>query len=314
VKTFLVVGVETIAGANIAAAFAEKYSVTTWASQAGYEIANCDALDHRLSPSDAVAASEADILVYCGPAARSSWEPQTKSLTNDTILIDLQLWANAAQSSGMRFVMVSSDAVFTSPWLFHDEESHGLCGSYQAQVIRAAEDHLLEVAPEALILRTNIFGWSPAGDDTGWIETLIRDVETKRIVQQDHVRHAAPILATDFADILDRACQEELTGIYHVAGAERINPLQFTQRLADRFDLPWLAMRRESSLTELPQGFGEGECSLQTKKIRKDLCVAMPLLSEGLERLCEQAENGFRDKLFPKPKPAVRPAARRRAA
>ncbi len=306
---FLVVGVETVAGANIAASLAEKHSVTTWASQAGYEIADCDALDHRMSPAAAVSQSGADTLVYCGPTARSAWEPQTKSLINDSILFDLQLWANAAASAGVKFVMVSSDAVFTSPWLFHDEESHGLCGSYQAQVVLAAEDHLQEIAPEALILRSNIFGWSPDGEN-GWIETLLKSVETKRIVQQDHIRHAAPILATDFAEILDRACQEELSGIYHVAGAERINPLQFTQRLADRFDLPWLAMRRESTLTELPQGFAEGECSLQTKKIRKDLCVAMPLLSEGIQRLCEQAENGFREKL----RPVSRPAFRRRVA
>jgi len=310
VSKFLVVGVETIVGANVAASFADKHAVTTWAAQPGYEIANCDALDCRLSPSDAVSSCDAEFLIYCGSGSRSSWEPQTKGLINDTCLVDLQLWANAASAAGMQFVMVSSDAVFTSPWLFHDEESHGLCGSYQAQVIRAAEDHLQEISPQALILRTNVFGWSPDGEQSGWIETLLKTVQTRRIVQQDHIRHSSPMLATDFADILERACQEGLTGVYHVAGAERINPLQFTQRLADRFDLPWLAMRRESSLTELPQGFAEGECSLQTKKIRKDLCVAMPLLSEGLQRLCEQAENGFRERLRSVPKPAIR----RRAA
>src|SRR5690606_39234932 len=144
----------------------------------------------------------------------------------------------------------------------------------------------------------------------GWVESLLRSVETQRFVQQDHIRHATPILATDLAEIVRRACLENLTGTYHVAGAERVSPLSFTQRLADQFELPWLAMRRESSLTEAPQGFGEGECSLQTKQIRKALCVAMPLLSEGLSRLKEQAENGYREKLrVRKPKSAQRRVA-----
>ncbi len=307
---FLVVGVDTIVGANVAASFAGKYGVTTWASQAGYEIANSDAIDARLSPSDVIAKSQPDCLIYCGPAARSSWEPQTKAEINDSLLIDLQCWANAAKAADVQFVMISSDAVFTGPWLFHDEESRGECGSYQAQIIRAAEDQLFEICPEALVVRTNVFGWSPESDGSGWIESLLRSVETKRVVQQDHIRHASPILATDFAEILDRACQEGLTGVYHIAGAERISPLQFTQRLADRFALPWLAMRRESSLTELPQGFAEGECSLQTKKIRKDLCVAMPLLSEGLQRLSEQLDERFHEKL----RPAVKAPIRLRAA
>ncbi|WP_437193068.1 sugar nucleotide-binding protein [Planctomicrobium sp. SH527] len=309
---FLVVGVDTVAGANIAASFTGKYKVATWASQAGYEIANCDAMESRLSPPEVLSKSGADCIIYCGAAARSSWEPQTKALINDSILEDLQSWTAAAEATETRFVMVSSDAVFTSPWLFHDEDSHGHCSSYQAQVIRAAEDHLLECCPSALIIRTNTFGWSPDGDASGWLETLLKSVETNRIVQQDHIRHATPILATDLAEIIDRAYQENLSGVYHVAGAERINPLQFTQRLADRFALPWLAMRRESTLTELPQGFAEGEYSLQTKKIRKDLCVAMPLISEGLQRLCEQIDNGFRAKLRSAPAPISAP--RRRVA
>jgi dTDP-4-dehydrorhamnose reductase len=65
-------------------------------------------------------------------------------------------------------------------------------------------------------------------------------------------------------------------------------------------------------LCEVPQGFGEGESSLQTKEIRKELCVAMPLLSEGLVRLREQSESGYRDRL--KLSQPQRPESRKRAA
>ena len=156
---------------------------------------------------------------------------------------------------------------------------------------------MLAAHSEALIIRTNAFGWSPTGE--GLIESLFQQIEGHRIVDQDHIRHATPILASDLADIIERAVAEELTGIYHVAGAERVSPMAFAQRLADQFDLPWLASRRETSLSERPAGFGAGESSLQTKKIRKALCVAMPMIAEGLDRLSRQQVDGHRDALHP---------------
>jgi dTDP-4-dehydrorhamnose reductase len=309
VDKFLVVGVDTVAGANLAVTFAKQHHVSTWSSRDGHDLPNCHALDPADAPRAIVAKCRPDWVIYCGPAARSSWDPAAKAMITDDAVAAAHEWALAAAESGSRLCMISSDALFAGPWMFHDEESHALCGSYQSQVIRAAELQIQEHCPEALIIRTNVFGWSPE-QGAGWIETILAEIETKRIVQQDHIRHATPILATDLAEIIQRACQEKLSGMYHVGGAERVSPLKFAQRLADLFDLPWLAMRRETSLNETPQGFGEGECSLQTKKIRKDLCVAMPLLSEGLARLSEQASSGFRDQLSaPAPRRQQRRAA-----
>jgi dTDP-4-dehydrorhamnose reductase len=207
------------------------------------------------------------------------------------------IWGAAASAANSRLAMISSDAVFTGPWLFHDEDSAGLCHSAQAIAIRAAEQAMLEGQRQGLILRTNAFGWTPEPSGKGWIENLLEGIQTRRLVEQDHIRHATPILASDLAGILERACLEGLSGIFHVGGAERLSPLKFAQRLADQFNLPWLSIRRESPLAEAARGFGAGECSLQTKKIRKALCVAMPLLSEGLARLAEQDQNGYRDRL-----------------
>jgi dTDP-4-dehydrorhamnose reductase len=297
VNHLLIVGIDTVVGANVAATLSERYRISTWTPDDRFDVPNCEAVDPADAPGRIVAETRPDWVIYCGPAARSAWEPGTRELLSNEIADEARAWAEAARESGVRMLMVSSDAVFTGPWMFHEEQSPSVCHSPPAQAVRAAERQVQEACPDALILRTHAFGWSADPETPGWIETLLREVETKRFVEQDHIRHATPILATDLAEILERACQEGLSGTYHVAGAERVSPLKFTQRLADQFDLPWLAIRRESVLTELPQGFAEGECSLQTKEIRKALCVAMPLLSEGLGRLQEQAENGYRDRL-----------------
>jgi dTDP-4-dehydrorhamnose reductase len=297
VQNLLVVGTETVVGANLAASLAEKYQVSTWSAERRYDVPNCAALDVGLSPSQVVAACRPDWVLLCGPASRSAWEVATSRLMSDQMVDDAATWGAAAKDGGSKIAMISSDAVFTGPWMFHEEDSTGLCHSAQAMAVRAAEQALQEAHRGGLVVRTNAFGWSPDPAGKGWVEQLLEGISARRLVEQDHIRHATPILATELAGIVERACLENLSGVYHVGGAERVSPLKFAQRLADQFNLPWLSIRREGPLAEAARGFGAGECSLQTKKIRKALCVAMPLLSEGLSQLAEQDRNGYRARL-----------------
>jgi dTDP-4-dehydrorhamnose reductase len=311
VNTILVVGVESDIGANLAAHLADRYSIIGL-SAADLRIDGCDV--EQLVDDEApdagrwLRSARPDWLVYCGPESSSAWDAETAQHLTKGAPAAAGRWAAAAHAAQCPFTMISSDAVFTGPWMFHDEESLAVCRTPEATRIRDAEKTVREQCPAALIVRTNAFGWSVDGDD-GWIESQLAAIESRRGLETDCIRHATPLLATDLADILERACLEQLSGTYHVAGAERVSPTQFAQRLADQFDLPWLCVRREQSLLERPEGFGAGETSLQTKKIRKALCVAMPMLSEGLGRLRAQQLNGFRDRLCPSEQGAVQKVA-----
>ncbi|MEW4489325.1 sugar nucleotide-binding protein [Thalassoglobus sp. JC818] len=294
---FLVVGVDTVVGANLALCLSDKYQVATWHPTDKFDIAGCDAMDPDAEPASVIEQSQPDWIIYCGSESRSAWEANTVDRIDESIVAQAAEWASAAKQSNARFAMVSSDAVFSGPWMFHDEESIGECQTLQAMTIRASEQAVLEHAQDALLIRSNVFGWSADPNETCWVENLIQTVRTHRVVEQDATRHATPILATDFAAIIERACAENLSGVFHIAGAERVSPLKFAQRLADQFGLPWLSVRKETTLMAPPREFAAGETSLQTKRIRKALCVAMPLLSEGLIRLREQQENGYCERL-----------------
>ena len=57
----------------------------------------------------------------------------------------------------------------------------------------------------------------------------------------------------------------------------------------------------KESLIDRPSGFGCGETSLQTRKIRRALGVSMPMLGEGLQRLFQQHVEGYRGRLSGQP-------------
>lgn len=300
--SFLVVGAETVVGANLAAYLVEHVPgavVTALTADAPISIHGCECRVGDLASAGAAQRWIEQLnpaqVILCGAAARSSWELNGTEIGAE-LTTQARDWAAACRAAGVRCTYISSDAVFTGPWMFHNEEGAGHCDSAAAARIRAAEQHVLDEHPQALVVRTNAFGWSPRGS-TGWIEQRLRELQTKRLADQDFIRHGTPILATDLAGILVRAWSEGLSGLHHVAGAERVSPLRFVQRLAETYHLPWLSIRRGEALQERACGFGEGECSLQTKRIRKAICVAMPMLSEGLARLAEQDQTGFRGRL-----------------
>lgn len=311
-RRILIVGADSTVGGNIAVEAARKHQVLCLAARRRVRLDGCQMLPltSDVSPAVLLSQTQPDAVVHCGPASRSAWESNADTAFDESVAADAGEWAAAAHGSGCHFTFVSSDAIFTGPWMFHDEQSECRCPSSQAAAIRDAEAHVGRCCPRALIVRTNAYGWAPAGTPNGWIEQILIDLERRSLQGYDYIRHATPILATDLADILLRAIAEDLTGVHHIAGAERVNPLQFAQRLADHFEMPWLAVRRaEETLNEPAAGFGAGETSLQTKKVRKALCVAMPMLSEGLERLRRQQFSSVTPQTGPDTPVAVRQSA-----
>lgn len=287
--SILVVGTDTVVGANLAA-----YWTDGGRAVAGLSRSAIDAEFTPLALDEArrqVAAARPSAVIYCGAASDSAWSYPAIDAAAEG---HLRIWARAVRDAGCRFTYLSSDAVFTGPWLFHAEDSPHHCPSLEAGRLRSMEELVERVVPEALIVRTNAFGWSPDGE--GWIESLLGGLDDGAI-ESDPIRHATPILATDLAEIIARANEEELTGPLHAAGAERLSHATFLRMLAEQFGLPVPAAEPIAELAAPASGFGRGETSLRTGRAKNTLNLAMPRLMDGLARLHAQSVDGFRDRL-----------------
>ena len=295
-KTFLIVGMDSVVGANLAASWSGQSRVVGLAAGSEITVPGCERVVLERASVEGIRIclqqTRASHVIFCGSAARSTWEPATKSFNNS----DAESWAAAAAEESLHFTMISSDAVFTGPWMFHDETSSAVCPSAEAAEIRSIETRVRDLCEKSLIVRTNAFGWSPAGSK-GWLESLLSGLENQRAIELDPICHATPILASDLADYLEPALDDELTGLFHIAGAERVSPHQFVKQLATAFELGTPASRTIRELVACPTGFGRGEASLQSRRFRSEYECAMPLLSEGLSRLVEQHRSGYRDRL-----------------
>ncbi len=295
----LIIGVEGVVGANLAAVISATRPVQGVARQSGLSpFTACDLLPWGAATScrDLVQRRRPQRIVYCGSGAESGWAgvaPRNEEVE------DLAAWLAAAGDVGAGFTLISSDAVFTGPWMFHAENSHSLCRSPEATLLRRLEEMVLTTRPDALVLRTHAFGWSPRGGrELSQLDAILSAMGLPPAQTWDGTRHASPLLATDLAEVLTAAWKAGLAGVYHVAGAERVNPLQFAQRLAHEFGVGCAPPATRNALIDPALGFGLGETSLQTRKVRRALGLSLPMLGEGLRRLHEQAVNGMRDRLI----------------
>jgi len=309
VETILITDVASVVGANVAASLSGRYRVVGLSSSSPISIGGCESVLLRGTDSNSIRLGLASVrpqwIVYCAMPAQSAWHDSETCWSQTQAIDTAGDWAAAATETGCSLTMISSDAVFTGPWMFHDEHSGGACQSERARAIRAIEQTVLHHCPSALVARTNTYGWAPTAAGAGWVEQTLSALEAGNAGPYDCHRYATPILATDLAEILESAYRAGLSGVYHVAGAERVNPALFVQHLADRFGFPAPRSAPVRSLSEPRTGFGCGETSLQTTAIRKALAIAMPTLAEGLNRLCEQHQNGYRD-LFESSSPVLR--------
>lgn len=292
----LIAGVESVVGGNLAISLARSQSVFGIALSQSVKFSGCEIefAGSNLNIPQLLDRVKPQRVIYCGRGSQTGWEGMSEPGEADVQLATS--WIDATRQAEAHLTLVSSAAIFTGPWMFHAENSQSHCSTSAAAQLRAIENYAAENCPGSLIIRSHAFGWQPGGA-IGWIETLLERLQHGQTAGLDCFRHGSPILASELADILSRAWTAGLSGVYHIAGAERANPVQFARRLAHYFQLPIPSGQTGECLIDRPAGFGCGETSLQTRKIRRALHISLPMLEDGVQRLFQQHADGYRTRL-----------------
>jgi dTDP-4-dehydrorhamnose reductase len=173
VQTLLVVGVDTLAGSNLALAYADEFSVVGL-SGTGASVGTIPAIACELQDAARVAQQirsvEPDWIVHCGPFSRSSWEaeePLPSTAVDEAVHV-----ARAAEQVGCYLTVLSSDLVCAGPWIFHDE-AQAPCGlGLAAQATRCMEEAVPRTCRRSLVARTNVYGWGTGERRCGLAESI----------------------------------------------------------------------------------------------------------------------------------------------
>jgi len=296
-EKLLVVGVDTTTGANVALASTGRYEVQGISlhhrlafDSFAVEHAGCGDTDALIRLADQFRPSW---ILHCGSLSASSWDLPVADPTWDRETQIVRSLLDCARAQDARLTVVLTDAVFTGPRMFHDESSPTGSGHPAAAHALAIEQFLADTI--ALVVRTHAYGWAPEGAEPGMAERIWQALSTGAAAAPDGRRYATPILASDLADLLDRAYRLNLQGLLHVTGAERTSPFRMAGEMAAASGLP--APRSHMGLVDsLVDGADWlSETSLSSRRARRSLEMPMPMLREGLQRFAEQAHSGWRE-------------------
>ena len=212
---------------------------------------------------------------------RCEKEPAEAMLINATLP---GRWAAACARAGMRFAHISTDAVFDgeSERPYTEGDSPNPTGVYGTSKL-AGENGVGEANPEALVLRTNFYGWSATGG-TGILDFFVNSFRQGTAITGFTDYRVSSLHMGDLVDAMVGAIGRDASGVLHAVASDAASKYDFGLAVAAEFGLDSMAMT-PGTLTDAATLSARGrDLALSTAKIEGILGRPMPSSFSGLAR------------------------------
>ena len=204
--------------------------------------------------------------------------------------------AMAARAVGARLVHISTDAVFDGERGGYAEQDEPRPVSVYGSSKLDGERVVLSECPEALVVRTNIFGWNarPKLSLAEWFLEKLRRGE--RCTGFTDVSFS-PIAVGELSRRLLQLLSMPVTGVLHLAGGETISKYEFGLRIAEAFQLSPDAIVPGTVDSIRPKAPRAHRLGLDVRRAEALLGAPMPALGPMLRRWRDEETDGTLDRL-----------------
>lgn len=200
--------------------------------------------------------------------------------------------ARIASDAGIRLVHISTDSVFDGKLGHYREEDVPSPMGVYARSKMEGEHFVLERHPDAMVARVNFYGWSLSGQRSlgeWFFNNLSRGVAVNGFEDV----FFCPLHVNDLVDLLLRAIDLRLKGIYHVVSSECISKYAFGLAIAHRFGLNEKLIHPTSVVNGGLVATRSPDLSLLTDKLSRVLGTLLPKQEEGINRFYQQYLDGL---------------------
>ncbi|MBT3994683.1 MAG: SDR family oxidoreductase [Chloroflexi bacterium] len=235
----LITGASGLLGANLVRHYAPKTETTGWYAKNPITIACAEIEKNDITDQQAVSQAleriQPDLIVHCAAATNVEWceqNPDAAKAINETAT---EFLAEKAKELSAKFVFTSTDSVFdgnSSKYAEFDPPKP--LNSYASGKVRT-EKLVTGVDPNALIIRSYFYGYSPAGTRSLLEWGLVRAQAGKEVPGFTD-SYFSPISVDDFADALDAAITNNITGLLHLGSSDRISKYDFAKIVMEIYD------------------------------------------------------------------------------
>ena len=238
--TWLVTGASGFLGANAGLFLAGK-SVSTVGLSRGvatpphFETALRGDLSEPELLAEKVRESLPNVILHAGALASHEQCEADPSLATRINADATRALASVAAEIGATFIYISTDAVFDGARGDYRESDGPSPFSVYGESKLLGERYALEQT-DALVIRTNFFGWSPTGSRS-ILEFFVNSLRSGTPVS-GYTDFTVTSTYTQFLiDVIWQLAQQRATGVVHVASADKCSKYEFATTVAEVFGL-----------------------------------------------------------------------------
>ena len=201
--------------------------------------------------------------------------------------------AAAARDHHAYLLHVSTDAVFSGGGGPYTETDRAQPVNAYGESKLAGEIAVFDAFPEAAIVRTNFYGWSPAGRHS-LAEFFLAGIKNGQLPNGFEDVFVNPLLVNDLADLLLDLLSKGAGGIFHAGAHDCMSKYEFGQNLASIYGLDGSTIQ---PISVDAAGLGAPRpkrLCLDVQKIERELGTEMQSIEEGLQRMAALDRDGYR--------------------
>ena len=219
-----------------------------------------------------------ELIIHCAALTRATVCEQDPALARKINVEVTRLLADLA--ADVSFLLISTDLVFDGKCGWYDEDAAVNPLTVYAQTKVEAEQIVLE-NPHHTVIRTSLNGGTSPARNRGFNEELRRAWEAGKPTRLFVDEFRCPIPAIETAQAIWNLINKRATGLFHVAGKERLSRWQIGELVAARW--PQLHPKLEqASIRDYTGPPRSADTSLNCAKAEGLLGRALPRLSEWL--------------------------------
>ncbi len=144
--------------------------------------------------------------------------------------------AIACNKQSVKLVHISTDHLFSSNQEFSTEESITNPVNNYAKTKLQGEQQALENCKDALVIRTNFFGWGTKYRQS-FSDFILNKLRNNEQIDLFSDVFFTPILVSELSKKVHQLINANFSGIFNVAGSERLSKYEFGIKLSECFNL-----------------------------------------------------------------------------
>ncbi len=274
-KRLVITGAAGLLGSNLMADFSGLELPVS-----GMDRSVCDLTD-AAATTRVVEELEPSCIIHAAALTQVDWCESHPQETWNTNVEASRTLAQVARRIGARMVYISTDSVFDGARGHYSEtDEPGPLNVYATSKL-AGERAVLAELPDALIVRTVIYGWSRSGRT--FAEWILSQLTAGVDVPGFDDAIFSPVLVNDLGRLLLALLDRGASGVCHVAASEACSKFEFARALAKTFGFDPAQVRRASLRSASLIARRPLNVSLETSYAERLLGRVMPSVQSGLD-------------------------------